>query len=339
MPADSSLLLRQVTLASALTLLQLGVAKAQATPPPQPRTETHDAKPLAKARYEQGVEAYNAGQFANAVEHFLAADRLVPSAALSFNVARAYEQLAQPALALRYYRDYLRRETVPANTNTEAARARVAALEEVLMARGQQQLTVLSEPEGATLTVDGSFVGATPCTFELAPGAHQLALSKIGYQSAERAIELPATRASELRFTLPALSSAPVAPRPISASPVPTAAPSAQPGPSSFGAWPWITLGAGGVSLLCAGAFELSRRSAESDAETPELPQIAVRERIDAMHARQTTARALAVVGGALSVTGGLLVLLDPARAQSKRSTAVLACDSHSCLGSFAVQY
>ena len=63
---------------------------------------------LAKAKYEQGVEAYRAERYADAVRLFLEADATEPSAALSFNIARAYEKLADDAATLRWYRNYLR---------------------------------------------------------------------------------------------------------------------------------------------------------------------------------------------------------------------------------------
>src|SRR5262252_5469228 len=69
---------------------------------PQPRE-------LARVRYRQGVEAFKEARFQDAIDLFLEADQLAPSAALSFNIGAAYEKIDQPAAALRWYRDYLRR--------------------------------------------------------------------------------------------------------------------------------------------------------------------------------------------------------------------------------------
>jgi tetratricopeptide (TPR) repeat protein len=317
------------------------VAWAQAAPPVEQRVlPPEDSKQRAETEYELGVTAYRAQRFAEAIERFQAADRLLPRAALSFNVARAYEKLGDNAGALRFYRDYLRRETGPANQNTELARQRVAELQAALMARGQQQLTVLSEPEGASLTIDDKPIGSTPWTGELPPGAHRLALLRAGHSPLAREFELPAAEALELRLVLPPL---PSAAGPVSAPAAPATEPEASanqsPRPARFGPWPWVSLGAGGVALLVAGGFEFSRRAAESDAKTPGLPQIAYKDRLDAAHARQTTARVLTAIGGALVLTGGALILLDLSRTSTGRATAALACDPHSCLGHLEMRY
>jgi hypothetical protein len=91
---------------------------------------------------------------------FRQADAIAPSAPLSFNVARAYDKLADASNALRWYRDYLRR--APQAPNAGEAVARVRFYEGVLQTRGIQQLTVLSNPPTATVSVDGVPMGLTP---------------------------------------------------------------------------------------------------------------------------------------------------------------------------------
>ena len=54
-----------------------------------------------------------------------------------------------------------------------------------LTACAKQQTMFLSQPEGARVTIDGTYVGTTPCNFEynLSAGAeHKLVLEKDGYQ-------------------------------------------------------------------------------------------------------------------------------------------------------------
>src|SRR6187402_1513335 len=80
----------------------------------------------AKLSFQRGAELYRAGHYEAAVKSFLEADRLAPSPALSFNIARAYERLDDASGALRWYRDYLRRS--PAAKNAPEVRARVAEL-------------------------------------------------------------------------------------------------------------------------------------------------------------------------------------------------------------------
>src|SRR3954471_8305692 len=126
----------------------------------------------AKARYEDGVQAYGAGRFKDAVDLFLAADKISPSAPLSFNIARAYEKLGDDSGALRWYRDYLRRS--PNAQNASEVSAAIARYEARLAKKGVQQVTVLSTPSGATVSVDDANLGVTPGTFDLPPGHHVL---------------------------------------------------------------------------------------------------------------------------------------------------------------------
>src|SRR4051794_40263945 len=63
----------------------------------------------AQRRYEEGVRAYAAGRYREAIDLFREADQRAPSAALSFDIARAYTQLGDDAGALSSYREYLRR--------------------------------------------------------------------------------------------------------------------------------------------------------------------------------------------------------------------------------------
>lgn len=304
---------------------------------------THAADPdpatldKAKALFNEGAAAYKASRYDDAVERFLEADRIAPSSALSYNVARAYEKLNEEARALQYYRDYLRRGA--AAQNAEEVRKRVTELEATLASRGVQQLTVVSEPSGATLRVDGRLVGATPWTGELAPGQHQIVVSKPGRADESRAFDLPTTTAAYLELALPMQSLE-------SSSSTESAAPqstvedeSRENGSGMLRAGPWITLGAGGAALLGAGVFELMRRSAENEAES--ASQAKYREPYDRMQSHQTTARVLAGVGGALVVAGGVWALLADAGGDDdeRANAATLGCTTTSCLGSMTVRF
>jgi len=264
----------------------------------------------AKSKYQQGAEAYSAGRFKDAVDLFLAADQLAPSAPLSFNIARAYEKLADDAGALRWYRDYLRRN--PDATNASTVRPLIAALAESLRKKGVQQLTVLTSPAGATVTVDDQPVGVTPWTGELPPGEHHLLLSLRGYADAERNVSLVADQPldTNVRLEQQAPSSAPVVPP---AAVLPPSAPPPRDTTShgkKLGIVPWVTLAAGTAALGGALTFEMLRRSAESDAKAAET-QIDYQAHLQTEQSRQTAARVFLGTGGALLLAGGLMLLLD----------------------------
>jgi tetratricopeptide (TPR) repeat protein len=105
-----------------LVALALVLSTHQASAEQAPR-----AAEQAKLRFEAGKAAYRAGRYSEAVTCFLDADALAPRAPLSFDIARAYEQLGDAPAAVRFYRNYL--ERAPTAANAPAVRARIAALE------------------------------------------------------------------------------------------------------------------------------------------------------------------------------------------------------------------
>jgi hypothetical protein len=309
--------------------LALGIALVCAVPAraradaPSAEAGAEARRSEAKARFDEGVNAFREHRWVDAVQAFRQADAIAPSAALSFNIAKTYERLEDVTGALRWYRDFLRRS--PQAANSGEVEARVTALAATLAQRGVQQLTVLTTPAGAAVTVDDRQIGTAPLTVELAPGRHHAHLELPGYRAADRDFVLDARLPQDLVVPLEALSGASPAAAPPPASPPPVAP---RPMERRFGVAPYIVLGAGGATLLGALGFELGRRSAESDAKTE--PQLEYEQHYDAMQSRQTTARVLLGVGGALAVTGGVLLLLNaPKRAQE--SSLSLGCGSSGC--------
>lgn len=314
---------------------------ADATPadaPAQPQSN----RELAQTHFARGIEEYRAKRYKDAIDAFLLANDLYPSAAISFNIARAYENLQYPAGALRFYRDYLRRD--PGAADAAQISKRVEQLEDRLRQRGVQQVTILSSPPGATLSVDGRPVGITPWTGEILPGDHGVELALRGYQSKLGHFELSSHRAAELEFQLEpapqetANAPAPESPAtiaaeppPVSAAPPPAQAPPVQPQPRStfLTVLPWATLGAGTLALAGAGYFELSSASDEDRARraTTQAQALAA---VDAMKSSQLTARVLVGVGGALAATGGVLLWVNASSSETPGQVA-LGCGAMSC--------
>lgn len=279
----------------------------------------------AKARYEQGAKAYREERYKDAIDLFLEADALSPSSALSFNIARAYDKIQDVKNALRWYRDYLRRE--PSADDRKQVEKVIHTHELALRDRGIQQVTVVSEPAGATLRVDGRPVGVTPWTGELAPGTHAFALVLGGYSDTQRAVELAADRALFVDVRLvPAPAAPPVASAPPAAAatagprdaaPSHTANPPPRDEARPAGVRPlsFVLLGAGAASLGVAGAFELARRGAEDDARQ-ERTQVGYAAALDKMQSRQTLARVFAGVGGAALIAGAVSLAIDLGRGE-----------------------
>ena len=316
----------------ASTLL-LGVAPTRAAraETPSSEAEVESRRERAKLEFKRGSELFSAGQYQKAVTAFMAADRLAPSAALSFNIALAYEKLADTSGALRWYRDYLRRS--PRAPNAAEVRARVNELSNKLSRGGLQQLTIISTPGGATVIIDGRAVGVTPFTGDLALGTHRLQLDLPGYREPGREIALLPNVPQDLNVVMTA-----VAPPTNAAKPAQMAGPSPlqYDGTRRFGIVPWLVAGGGVVGLGSALGFELTRRSSE-DAAGRASNQIEFKTQTDKMARHQTTARVLGGVGGTLLVTGTVMLLLNertPAAPRMGLNCTFTGCTA-SATGSF----
>ena len=304
-----------------LSWLALWLISAPARAAEPSEAELAERRQEAKERYDKGVEAYQEGRHKDAIDLFLEADTLAPSSALSFNIARAYEKIKDSSNALRWYRDYLRRE--PGAEDKQKVQEFVRQYEAALAEKGVQQLTVLSDPQTATVRVDGRPVGVTPWTADLPPGEHIIQLSLRGYADTQRTVVLQPDRAQDVHFRLVPASAAP-APQPTGAAPSavgPSPTTAVEDGgeaaaPEGVGLTTYLVLGAGALTLAAAGGFELARRSVEDDAKG--ASQIEYADALDKVDQYQTTARVLAGVGGALVVAGGVLLTLDLTRSPSE---------------------
>ncbi len=138
------------------------------------------------------MEHFRGRQYREAVHEFQLAARLVPSADLWFNIARAYEEIDDEQSlqqAVEFYRRYLRDRMDP--PDREQVEARVAVLEERVEAARQARLQrprtgtlrVRSNLPGASVRVGTDAVGQTPVPvpIELPPGGHRVELRREGY--------------------------------------------------------------------------------------------------------------------------------------------------------------
>ena len=179
----------------------------------------------------------------------------------------------------------------------------------------------------------------TPWTGDLLPGKHRVGLSLRGYTEQSLDVELAGHRSRDVSVTLAAESATPaVAVAPAAgddrARPTRLHRATNRRRASGLGIWPWVTLGAGGAALGGALVFELLRRGSESDAKA-ENTQIAYQEKLDQMESQKTTARILAGVGGALVITGGVLLAIDLGSSPSKGNASLAITPTPG--GAFAV--
>jgi hypothetical protein len=297
----------------------------------------------ARQHYNAGAQLYAQGRYSDAVDQFLAADRIAPSAALSYDIARAYEKLAETSLALRWFRDYLHRAGEPADA--PKVRRIVDSLERELRNKGVQQITVRSIPRGATVAIDGEPAGVTPLTTDLPPGRHRLALTYEGYQRGERLFTLSPDVAQDIdvrltRATTREGAPAAVAVPPATAAPAPQSPPAAStsematPAPSTARSPTLRTLGiigisVGGAALGGSLAFEIMRRDSVDEAKKDKT-QIGYASKLQSANDQQTAARVLLGVGAGLAVTGGVLFFVGNSKHEHPTEVG-LACTSMLC--------
>lgn len=307
-------------------------AYAQGEPDDGDPAELEARRTEAKMRYEEGAQAYKEKRYKDAVDLFLEADRILSSAPLSFNIARAYERLGDSSGALQWYRDYVRRD--PQAQNAAEVEAEIEKLEQKLAEKGVQQITVHSRPRGATVLVDDQPVGVTPWTGDIPPGKHRITLQAKGFAETSRELELPADEAVHVEVRLVPGQESEVAPSSKTPPPPPpnARAPRQEEKASGFGPWPYVTLAAGGAVLGGALTFEFLRRRAEDQAQSDET-QVGYADKYDTMESHQTVARVLAGVGGALVITGGVLLVVDLTSNEKSDDVALLGmgCDGAGC--------
>lgn len=309
-----------------LALLVTALASPALAETPSSEAAVETRREQAKVQFLRGSGLYEAGEYRKAVQAFMEADRLAPSAPLSFNIARAYERLNDPSGALRWYRDYLRRN--PQAPNAAEVRARIGALSAKLAQAGVQQLSVVSMPVGATVVVDGRAVGVTPFTGDLPLGKHRVSLSLTGYRAQTHDLQLESLAPTDLNANLdpdPKASTVALNDTPAGATDRSRS--------TRFGVVPWVVAGGGLAALGGALGFELSRRSHENAAEAnPDQPTF--QAEIDAMQRDKTTARVLAGVGGALLVTGTVMLFVNDPKPAPTAPRVGLGCSFVGCTAS-----
>lgn len=162
--------------------------------------ETAAETKKAKELFSAAQKLYKQGRFADAIQKFEQANAAKPHPVIHYNIGRCYEELDKVGLALKAYKTYLR--LAPEAKDRDQVADTIAALERRLRDQGLQQLTVVVEPAGATIEVDGKPAGPSPATVELTRGEHRVTVVLEGYETLVRTISMTPGQASELNLTL-----------------------------------------------------------------------------------------------------------------------------------------
>jgi tetratricopeptide (TPR) repeat protein len=161
--------------------------------------QAQDARARARAAFAEGVSAYEAGRYREALTSFEQAYRAAPHPAVRVNMANCFEQLGQYVEALFNFRRYL-------EESGEAVDEQQRAEVEIAIARLTPRVATLVlslEPRSATVTIDGKEPRRTPDGHvQVVAGVHALRVAAPGFSPIERSIEARGGTETPLLLTL-----------------------------------------------------------------------------------------------------------------------------------------
>jgi outer membrane receptor protein involved in Fe transport len=167
--------LRRCTLVLTVAFLALSLLLSR-------RASADNTADEADLQFKLGADAYQKSDFASALEHFLASNRLVPNRNVVFDIARSYEELKNAPNAYRYYVEAQEGETRP---------DQLQRINEALkrIAPNVAVLKVVTDPPGAAVFLDRKDLGSrgnTPRNLGLGAGKHNVIVELAGYEPAEQ---------------------------------------------------------------------------------------------------------------------------------------------------------
>jgi hypothetical protein len=176
------------------------------------------ARAAAKAKLEAGARLLDGGDYAQALERFEEAYRLVPSPKIFFNIGLAEVGLARNPDALRAFERFVAEAHDAAPSNLADARAQIDALLPKVAI-----VDVKCAEAGREIQIDGRSQGVTPlgAPIYLDPGRHQLvARGAAGTTPVLQDFGARAGNREVVTVLLPVVAGPAAAPPPASATPL-----------------------------------------------------------------------------------------------------------------------
>ncbi|HTA89832.1 MAG TPA: PEGA domain-containing protein [Polyangiaceae bacterium] len=134
----------------------------------------------AELQFELGTELYKQGHYAEAIERFIASDRLVPNANVVLNIAKTFAFIKRPLDAYNWYETYL-------GFNLSSEQRRTGEAERDALTHEVSVVEVSTEPTGADLFIDRADLGAvckSPCRVAVEAGDRRVLARRDGYREA-----------------------------------------------------------------------------------------------------------------------------------------------------------
>jgi hypothetical protein len=235
-------------------------AETPAKPAKKPDAKTTKA---ARTAYGDGQKAFEAGDFAGAFEKFKEANELIPAPHAQYWIALSLDRQEKLDESIAAYEEFLNNPDA-AKVGEEQVASAKARLDE-LKAKQPGKLSIMTEPSGATIMIDGAPVeGMTPLVNEQLPGMHKVSISLEGYEPQELEVEVKPGEQVQQKIELIERAPEPVAaPPPPPPEPAPVAPPPPPPERSIVPAV--VTLGIAGAGLVTGSIFGAMALSAKSD--------------------------------------------------------------------------
>jgi len=275
----------------------------------QPEKPTKEALEEARSRYERATQLYNEGDYKLAIIEFNRAYELAPNYKVLFNIGQVNFQLGNYAAARRAFEQYLK------DGGNEIPAKRKADVEKELVGLRNRTafVTVLTDVEGAEITVDGNAVGTSPLKEPVLvdTGQHTIAAKKTGRIAASRAVTLAGMDEVKIEFELPEEPTA------VTGGTNPAIREREtiieRDRASSYVWVPWLITGALAAGATVAGIFALSasddldteRGTPAADGQTPEQKQAAIDDAESKVRSLAITTDVLAgsaVIAGAIAI-------------------------------------
>ncbi|MBX7197194.1 MAG: PEGA domain-containing protein [Sandaracinaceae bacterium] len=165
-----------------LSALGLALALALVVAPLVSAQEDREA---ARAEFDQGRRAFEAGAFREALDHFQEAYRLAPHPNVRVNIANCYDQLDRPIEALFHFEHFLTEADHPPAAQRREVESAITRLRQRV---GSISLQIT--PDGAVITIDGSETRRAPVSepVRVVAGSHTVEIQLEGYRAERQTV-------------------------------------------------------------------------------------------------------------------------------------------------------
>lgn len=156
-------------------------------------------KAQAKAKFKKGIEYFKNENYASALVEFKNSYNLNAKSSVLFNIALCEKALFRYNDSIETFRKYM----IEAKKISQQERKEIEGLIQE-MEQLAAKLTVLTDPDGVEITIDGKIKIETPFKTPvlLGPGEHTVEARKEGYQSVSKSLVLPEGVKKEIQIKL-----------------------------------------------------------------------------------------------------------------------------------------